>query len=55
MLRASTLCMISFSNVCKQYGGQLLFSGCQSFFLGEGEKVGLVGAQRFGKEHDLPG
>src|SRR5664279_1513453 len=40
--------MISFSNVCKQYGGQLLFVDA-SFFLGEGEKVGLVGPNGSGK------
>jgi ATPase subunit of ABC transporter with duplicated ATPase domains len=40
--------MISFANVCKQYGGQLLFIDA-SFFLGEGEKVGLVGANGSGK------
>jgi ATPase subunit of ABC transporter with duplicated ATPase domains len=40
--------MISFSNVCKQYGGQVLFVD-GSFFLGDGEKVGLVGANGSGK------
>ncbi len=40
--------MISFANVCKQYGGQVLFVDA-SFFLGEGEKVGLVGANGSGK------
>ncbi len=40
--------MISFSNVSKQYGGQLLFVDA-SFFVGDGEKVGLVGANGCGK------
>ncbi len=40
--------MISFSNVCKQYGGQLLFVDA-SFFVGDGEKVGLVGPNGSGK------
>ncbi|MDB4935108.1 MAG: ATP-binding protein of transporter [Labilithrix sp.] len=40
--------MISFSNVCKQYGGQVLFIDA-SFFVGPGEKVGLVGPNGSGK------
>lgn len=40
--------MISFSNVCKQYGGQVLFVDA-SFFVGDGEKVGLVGPNGSGK------
>src|SRR6185369_15643734 len=40
--------MISFSNISKQYGGQILFLEA-SFFLGEGEKVGLVGPNGAGK------
>ncbi len=40
--------MISFSNVSKQYGGQILFLDA-SFYLGPGEKVGLVGANGTGK------
>jgi ATPase subunit of ABC transporter with duplicated ATPase domains len=40
--------MISFSNVSKQYGGQILFVDA-SFFVGDGEKVGLVGANGCGK------
>jgi ATPase subunit of ABC transporter with duplicated ATPase domains len=40
--------MISFSNVSKQYGGQVLFVDA-SFHLGEGEKVGLVGPNGAGK------
>ncbi len=40
--------MISFSSVCKQYGGQVLFVDA-SFFVGEGEKVGLVGPNGSGK------
>ena len=40
--------MISFSNVCKQYGGQLLFVDA-SFFVGDTEKVGLVGPNGSGK------
>src|SRR3954453_2864482 len=40
--------MISFSNVSKQYGGQILFVDA-SFFVGDGEKVGLVGPNGPGK------
>ncbi|AKU94370.1 ATP-binding protein of ABC transporter [Labilithrix luteola] len=40
--------MISISNVSKQYGGQILFVEA-SFFLGPGEKVGLVGPNGAGK------
>jgi len=40
--------VISFSNVSKQYGGQILFIE-GSFFLGEGEKAGLVGPNGSGK------
>ncbi len=40
--------MISLSNVSKQYGGQILFVE-GSFFLGDTEKVGLVGANGSGK------
>jgi ATPase subunit of ABC transporter with duplicated ATPase domains len=40
--------MITFSNVCKQYGGQVLFVDA-SFFVGDGEKVGLVGPNGSGK------
>jgi ATPase subunit of ABC transporter with duplicated ATPase domains len=40
--------MISFSNISKQYGGQILFLDA-SFFLGQGEKVGLVGPNGAGK------
>ncbi|MCL2723309.1 MAG: ATP-binding cassette domain-containing protein [Polyangiaceae bacterium] len=40
--------MIALSNVSKQYGGQILFVE-SSFFLGQGEKVGLVGANGAGK------
>jgi len=40
--------VISFSNVSKQYGGQVLFVDA-SFHLGEGEKVGLVGPNGAGK------
>ena len=40
--------MITFSNVSKQYGGQILFLEA-SFYLGDGEKVGLVGPNGAGK------
>ena len=40
--------MISLSNGSKQYGGQILFVDA-SFFLGPGEKVGLVGPNGAGK------
>ncbi len=40
--------MITFANVCKQYGGQVLFVDA-SFFVGDGEKVGLVGPNGSGK------
>jgi ATPase subunit of ABC transporter with duplicated ATPase domains len=40
--------MISFSNISKQYGGQILFLEA-SFFLGPGEKCGLVGPNGAGK------
>src|SRR5262245_56307905 len=40
--------MITFSNVSKQYGGQILFLEA-SFHLGDGEKVGLVGPNGAGK------
>ena len=40
--------MITFSNVSKAYGGQILFIEA-SFHLGDGEKVGLVGPNGAGK------
>jgi ATPase subunit of ABC transporter with duplicated ATPase domains len=40
--------MISFSNINKQYGKQLLFVDA-SFQLNPGEKVGLVGPNGTGK------
>ena len=40
--------MISFSNVTKQYGGQILFVDA-SFQVNPGEKVGLVGPNGAGK------
>jgi ATPase subunit of ABC transporter with duplicated ATPase domains len=40
--------MISLSNVCKQYGAQVLLVDA-SFYLGPGEKVGLVGPNGAGK------
>ncbi len=40
--------MIAFSNVTKQYGGQILFVGA-SFQIDPGEKIGLVGANGAGK------
>src|SRR5690349_12785377 len=40
--------MISFSNVSKQYGGQILFVDA-SFQINPGEKVGLVGPNGAGK------
>lgn len=40
--------MITFSNVSKQYGGQILFIEA-SFFLGDAQKVGLVGPNGSGK------
>src|SRR6202021_744599 len=40
--------MISFSNIHKQYGKQLIF-GDASFQLNPGEKVGLVGPNGSGK------
>jgi len=40
--------MITFSNVSKQYGGQILFLEA-SFYLGDAEKVGLVGPNGAGK------
>ncbi|MEA2746020.1 MAG: hypothetical protein QOI41_163, partial [Myxococcales bacterium] len=40
--------MISFSNVCKQFGGQVLVIDA-SFFVGPGDKVGLVGPNGSGK------
>jgi ATPase subunit of ABC transporter with duplicated ATPase domains len=40
--------MISFANINKQYGKQLLFVDA-SFQLNPGEKVGLVGPNRSGK------
>jgi ATPase subunit of ABC transporter with duplicated ATPase domains len=40
--------MISFTNVCKQYGAQILFLDA-SFQLNPGEKVGLVGPNGAGK------
>jgi ATPase subunit of ABC transporter with duplicated ATPase domains len=40
--------MISFSNINKQYGKQLLFADA-SFQLNPGEKVGLVGPNGAGK------
>src|SRR3954454_11867904 len=40
--------MITFSNVSKQYGGQILFLEA-SFYLGDSEKVGLVGPNGSGK------
>ena len=40
--------MISFSNISKQYGRQILFVDA-SFQLNPGEKVGLVGPNVSGK------
>ncbi len=40
--------MISVSNLSKQYGGQVLFVDA-GFFIGPGEKVGLVGPNGAGK------
>lgn len=40
--------MITVSNLTKSYGGQLLYQG-SSFFIGPGEKVGLVGPNGAGK------
>ena len=40
--------MITVSNLTKAYGGQLLYQG-GSFFIGPGEKVGLVGPNGAGK------
>src|SRR5436190_8955132 len=40
--------MISFTNVTKQYGGQILFVDA-SFQINPGEKVGLVGPNGAGK------
>src|SRR5580765_3042574 len=40
--------MISFTNVTKQYGGQILFVDA-SFQVNPGEKVGLVGPNGSGK------
>src|SRR5207248_8936042 len=40
--------MIAFSNVTKQYGGQVLFIDA-SFQVNPGEKVGLVGPNGAGK------
>ena len=40
--------MIAFSNVSKQYGGQILFVDA-SFQINPGEKVGLVGPNGAGK------
>jgi ATPase subunit of ABC transporter with duplicated ATPase domains len=40
--------MISFSNINKQYGKQLLFADA-SFQLNPGEKVGLVGPNGAGR------
>lgn len=40
--------MITVSNLTKSYGGQLLYQG-GSFFIGPGEKVGLVGPNGAGK------
>ena len=40
--------MIAFSNVSKQYGGQVLFTDA-SFQFNAGEKIGLVGANGAGK------
>jgi ATPase subunit of ABC transporter with duplicated ATPase domains len=40
--------MISFSNINKQYGKQLLFVDA-SFQLNPGEKVGLIGPNEAGK------
>ena len=46
--RSGSLKMISFSNINKQYGKQLLFVDA-SFQLNPGEKVGLVGPNGSGK------
>ena len=40
--------MITVSNITKAYGGQVLYTG-GSFFIGPGEKVGLVGPNGAGK------
>ena len=41
--------MIAFSNVTKQYGGQILFVDA-SFQVNPGDRVGLVGPNGAGKE-----
>jgi ATPase subunit of ABC transporter with duplicated ATPase domains len=48
LLLQNDLFMISFSNINKQYGKQLLFVDA-SFQLNPGEKVGLVGPNGSGK------
>jgi len=40
--------MIAFSDVCKQYGGQILFVDA-SFQINPGERIGLVGPNGAGK------
>ncbi|NCY26792.1 MAG: ABC transporter ATP-binding protein, partial [Alphaproteobacteria bacterium] len=40
--------MITVSNLTKNYGGQVLYTN-GSFFIGPGEKVGLVGPNGAGK------
>ena len=45
--------MISFANINKQYGKQLLFVDA-SFQLNPGEKVGLVGPNGAGKTTAIP-
>ena len=40
--------MIAFSNVCKQYGGQILLVDA-SFQINPGERIGLVGPNGAGK------
>jgi len=48
MLRLFGGSMITVSNLSKSYGGQVLYQN-GSFFIGAGEKVGLVGPNGAGK------